>query len=116
MKRLYISAIATSALIALPAFSQADCDRPDMINVPAGTTSTLDEMLEAQANVRDFLATMEEYLDCVNAEIESAPKDSPPETQAEMIEQFNSGITEMETVAARFNDARVAYQEANPSE
>ena len=73
-------------------------------------------MLEAQSGVRDFLTSMETYLECVNDTIESAGEETAPETRNAWIADYNSAVGEMESTAERFNEERVAYQQANPSD
>jgi len=114
MKKLAKYVLVVSCCIAAPAFAQ--CDSPTMVSIPDGATATLDDMLAAQSAVRDYLGAMEEYLACLNEEIEAQDDETPEEMQALMVERHNSGVTEMETVAATFNEQRVAYQEANASD
>jgi hypothetical protein len=102
-----------ASFFAFSAYAQ--CDNPAIVEVPDGATSTLEQMLEAQTAVRNFMAAMEEYLDCLNEEIEALTEESPEETRVLLVERHNSGITEMEALAAAFNEQRIAYQEANPS-
>ena len=116
MKRPSITLAAVIALFAVSANAQ-NCDRPSMINVPNGATSSLEQMLDAQSTVRDFLSSMETYLDCMNEQIEDSSGDDEASVDANtaLVDDYNSGVTEMETIAAQFNEERIAYQEANPS-
>jgi hypothetical protein len=117
MKRISLSVAASAALlISGSAFAQSSCDRPIEVNIPDGASASLDDMLEAQSGVRDYLSDMEEYLECMNDMIDSANEETPPETVNAWINDYNEGVGEMETVAERFNEERVAYQQANPSE
>jgi hypothetical protein len=75
----------------------------------------MDELLAAQANVKEYLAEMEAYLACLNEELEAAGEDSPAEFKSLMVNRHNSGVTEMETVAAAFNEQIKAYRAANPN-
>lgn len=109
--------IAMCAMLAAgPALAQSQCERPAPVTIPDGASATLDDMLEAQSGVRDFLSAMEAYLECVNGVIESATEETPPETRNGWIENYNGAVGEMESVANRFNEERVAYQQANPPE
>lgn len=118
MKALIASAAIIFTCLSTSAFAQSECDRPSMISVPDGKNSTLDQMLEGQSNVQDFMASMEAYLDCMNEQIEGVEgeEEAAEATRALLVEQYNSGVTEMEAVAAKFNEERIAYQEANPSQ
>lgn len=114
MKRFAGSVLAFSFLAAGPVFAQ--CDSPTMVSVPDGATATLDEMLAAQTAVRNYMSEMEEFLACINEQIEAQDEETPEEVRAMMVERHNSAVTEMENVAAAFNAQRIAYQEANPSD
>ncbi|HMB74237.1 MAG TPA: hypothetical protein VKQ06_11740 [Gammaproteobacteria bacterium] len=109
--------IAVCAMLATgQALAQSQCERPASVTIPDGASATLDDMLEAQTGVREFLTTMETYLNCMNGIIESATDETPAETLNAWIAEYNGAVGEMETVAARFNEERVAYQQANPSQ
>lgn len=101
--------------VLITAQASAECDRPDMIQVPDGRSSTLEQMLETQGAVRSYLAEMEEFLACLNEEIDAQPEDTPQEVATGRIDRYNAAVTEMEAVAAKWNEERVAYQQANPS-
>ena len=98
------------------AMSSLACDAPAEINIPPGDEATLDEMLAAQTDVRDFIAAMEEYLTCMDGEIEALAEDTPEEERTLMVDQYNSGVDQMEEVAAAFNESRQQYQDAQSAE
>ncbi len=98
------------------AMSALACDMPAEVVIPNGEEATLDEMLAAQSGVRDFIAAMEEYLTCMDGEIEAMGEEANEEEHAAMVEQYNSGVDQMEDVAARFNEARQQYQDAQATE
>lgn len=117
MNRISLSVTTTIAmLITGTALAQMQCDRPANANIPDGASASLDQMIEAQTGVREYLTAMEEYLECMNEHIDSADDDTDSDTVNEWINQYNAGVDEMEATAARFNEERVAYQQANPSE
>ena len=92
------------------------CEMPAAIVIPNGAEATLDEMLAAQSGVRDFIAAMEEYLACMDGEIEAMGEDASEEEHAAMVEQYNRGVDQMEEVAALINEARQQYQDAQATE
>lgn len=112
MNRLFLSLMLAAAAATQAA---AECTPPAEVEIPDGRTATLEQMLEAQTAVRAYLADMEVFLACINEEVEAQPEDTPQEVAAALIERHNAAVTEMETVAARFNEQRIAYQEAHPS-
>ncbi|HEX7081133.1 MAG TPA: hypothetical protein VF329_08980 [Gammaproteobacteria bacterium] len=105
---LVLSAFATAGALA--------CETPSMVNVPDGTTATMEQMVAAQQEVKDYVAAMEDYLACVNEELEAAGEDAPEEYKALMIERHNSAVGEMEAVAAAFNEQVRAYRAAHAEE
>ena len=98
-----------SALLALggSTLAFAQCDAPPVVSIPAGDEATLEQMIEAQTGVRDFMAAMDVYLTCVDEEIEAAGE----EATEEMVELYNDGVAQMEGLAADFNEARQLFQE-----
>ena len=89
----------------------AQCDAPPMVSVPAGDEATLEQMIEAQTGVRDFMAAMDVYLTCVDEEIEAAGEEATEEYREEMVELYNDGVAQLEELAADFNEARQLFEE-----
>jgi hypothetical protein len=112
--RMLAVTLLAGGLFSLQAAAQ-QCEAPAEVTVPSGATATLDQMLEAQAQVKSFLAAMETYLDCMNTSIEALPADAPAEQRGALVELYNAGVMSMEGTAAKFNEERVAYQEAHPA-
>ena len=72
--------IAASALFAFPALGLA-CEYPERPTLPDGGTATKDEMIAAQSAVKAFLASIDEYLTCIEQEEKDAiaAMDNPDE-------------------------------------
>src|SRR5690606_39127951 len=104
-------ALAPCLLMAASALA---CEMPTMVEVPDGATASAEQMVQAREQVTLYVAAMEEYLACVNDEIEVAGEDAPGEFKALMIQRHNAAVSEMETVAAAFNDQLQAFRAANP--
>jgi hypothetical protein len=92
----------TSCLAAVAsccAFAAAACETPAMVAIPAdGKTATEAEMLAAQAQVKAYVAAMNDYVACI---------------KALMITRHNAAVNEIESVAAAFNEQIKAYRAAN---
>ena len=98
------------SLIALGgATSALACDPPAVVEIPRGDEATLEEMQAAQAGVQEFIAAMDEFLACIDGEIEALGEDATEEDHAGLVEQYNEGVTQMEDVAADFNEQRQLY-------
>ena len=115
-KTLATTLLLTASCLSVSAF--AACEQPSMVSIPDGKTSTMDELLTVQTSVKAYMAEMEDYLACVNEELEAGGDDAPAQFKALMVTRHNAAVTEMETVAATFNEQVAAYKAANeaPSE
>jgi len=96
------------------------CDYPPKISLPNGTTATKEEMLTAQKNVKQYVADMEAYLECIVSEEQAARADmvdldADTEQQREDLlnKKYNAAVEEMEMLAAAFNSEVQAYKARN---
>jgi hypothetical protein len=112
MKAFAIGAAAVASLLSPSAF--AACEQPSMVAVADGATATMEELLTVQRSVKSYMAEMEVYLACLNEELETAGEDAPAEFKSLMVNRHNSAVTEMETVAAAFNEQVQAHRAAHP--
>lgn len=121
MRHLVPAALfAAAALAAGPA--HAACTYPRApASMPNGSTATMEEMVAGQKEVKQYMADMDTYLKCLDAE---TPK--PPAAETELTEQqkqdlqraesmraqkHNAAVAEMESVAERFNQQLRAFRE-----
>ena len=70
MKNLTIIA-AASLIFATPSFGFA-CEYPQRPALPDGSVASKEDMIAAQAAVKEFLAAVDEYLDCIEQEEKDA--------------------------------------------
>ena len=90
------------------------CEYPPLVAVPSGEDATMEELLAAQAQIREYMTAMEEYLVCVNEETEAAGNNAPEVYGQIMATRHNAAVLEMETVADLFNQQVQAFRAANP--
>ena len=90
------------------------CEYPPLVAVPSGEDATMEELLATQAQIREYMTAMEEYLVCVNEETEAAGDNAPEEYGQIMATRHNAAVLEMETVADLFNQQVQAFRAANP--
>ena len=114
MNRLLSLAIASLLFSAPLALA---CEYPQRVKVPNGATATKDEMISGQRAVKDYMASMDEYLACIEQEekdtLESMSEITEEEREvrsAALIKKHNAAVEEMELVAARFNEEVRAYK------
>jgi hypothetical protein len=110
---------STSCLVAVIAGGYAAtglaCENPQAVTIPDGKSSTLEQMLAAQGQVKTYQAAMAEFLACIDAELEAQGEDAPEEFKSLMVSRHNAAVAEMEGVAAAFNDQIKAFRAANPA-
>lgn len=111
--------LAITIASALVAMSPAalGCDYPQRAEIPNGTTASKEEMLAGQRAIKAYMATMEEYLSCIEqneSETVASMQDITEEEKAvratALTKKHNAAVEEMELTAARFNEAVRAYK------
>lgn len=109
----------TSALVAVIAsgygIAAAACEQPAAVAMPDGKTSSMDQMLAAQAQVKAYQAAMNEYLACIISDLEAEGEQAPEEFKSLMVARHDAAVAEMEGVADAFNQELRAYRAANPA-
>jgi len=105
----------TASLIFL-AQSALACDYPRRVLIPNGNTASKEEMIESQKGVKQYVADMQIYLECIVDEekiARDAMGDLKPEIEQEredmVNKKYNAAVDEMERLAAQFNAERQAY-------
>ena len=108
---------AVSVAILFIAQSAFACDYPQRVDMPNGTTATKDEMIAGQKGVKKYMATMDSYLACIEAEeaqavIELGDVDEETSRQREEMfnKKYNAAVEEMNLVAEEFNMQVRAYK------
>ena len=102
-------ALLVLALAAGPA--TAGCEYPAPVPVPDGKTASANEMSAAQKDVQAYVASMEQYLDCLAREEAALPPDQQtPESQALTVKRHNAAVEAMERLAAQFNEQVRAFK------
>ena len=81
---------------------------------PDGNTATRDEMIAAKHDFDRYNGEMNTYLDCLNLEMDAAPKDSSKMTPDEkkkvdqeqkiLVQKHNAAVDELQAVVGRFNE------------
>lgn len=94
------------------------CDYPSRVDLPDGTNASKDEMVQAQKSVKTYMTQMNDYLDCIAEQTQSAKdaQEAPEITvqrEAMLNKRHNAAIEEMETLAAGFNEQVRAYKGKN---
>ncbi len=104
------SATTLGALILLASPLALACDYPDRPHIPDGEAAAKDELLAAKSGVQNFIAAVDEYLTCIEAEetsaIEELPEITPEELQRRndmLNKKFDAANEEKALVGEQFN-------------
>lgn len=108
--------LAPGAIFFLTSSLAIACDYPDRPYIPEGGTASKEAMLAAKTDVQAFLADVDEYLRCVEAE-EKAAIDSLENPDAEVLRErdlaltrkFDAANEEKALVGEQFNQQVRAY-------
>jgi hypothetical protein len=111
--------VLTSCVLAAIAtgygLDAAACEAPSPVAIPDGATSTREQMLAAQAQVKAYNVSMNEFIACIDSELDAQGEQAPDEFKSLMVSRHNNAVAEMEGVAASFNEQLRAFRAANPT-
>lgn len=110
-KSAHLLIVGATVFICLPV--HAECDFPAAVEIPSGATATNEDMSAGQTLVKQYMAEMEAYLDCLDNEEATIPEKQTPEAKKLHRQRHNSTVDQMETVAAQFNEQIRAYKKVN---
>lgn len=114
--------IRTAASLALIFAAQGAlaCDYPQRIDVPNGVTASKDDMIAGQKGVKTYMASMEDYLACIEADEAQAvlglgdvDEDTKRQREDMFNKKYNAAVEEMNLVAEEFNVQVRAYKDRN---
>jgi len=116
MNRLIRTTVSVAILFATQgAFA---CDYPQRVDVPVGVTATKDDMISGQKGVKTYMASMEEYLACIEGDEAQAvltmgdvDEDTKRQREEMFNKKYNAAIEEMNLVAEEFNMQVRAYKD-----
>jgi polyisoprenoid-binding protein YceI len=105
------------ALMVLAAFlapaAQAACEYPADVKIPEGKSASQEEITAASAAVKKYLADMETYTGCLDAEVAALPAEQQtPEVKAMHVKRYNAAVDAMEATANAFNEQLRAFKAA----
>ena len=89
------------------------CDYPPDLKLPDGKSATQEEITTASTTVKKYLADMEAYTACLDAEFAAVPvEQQTPEAKAMHVKKYNAAVDAMEAEAAAFNEQLRAFKAA----
>ena len=112
----------TTAVIAMLFAVQGAfaCEYPQRVSVPDGATASKEDMIAGQKGVKSYMASMEEYLSCIEAdeakrvlELGNVDDDTKRQQEEMFNKKYNAAVEEMNLVAEEFNMQVRAYKDRN---
>ncbi len=108
--------LSVFALFALHHSAFAACEYPAKVDVPNGATATEAEMIAGQKEVKRFMAEMDLYLTCLDAEVKGAKVEGEdPAITAQRdeiaVKRHNAAVDNLDGVAADFNAQVRAFKD-----
>jgi hypothetical protein len=108
----------------LAAHAHATCSYPQSpAKPPDGNTASRDEMVAAKKDFDRYNGEMNVYLDCLNLEMDAAPKDLSKLTPDEkkkadqeakiLVQRHNAAVDELQAVVGRFNEQLKIFKAKN---
>ncbi|MDH3612518.1 MAG: hypothetical protein OEU90_00130 [Gammaproteobacteria bacterium] len=95
------------------------CDYPERPHIPDGSTTSKDKLLTAKSDVQNYIAAVDEYLQCVEdkekAAIAELADPAPEELQRRndlLNKKFDAANEEKALVGEQFNQQIRAYNQA----
>ena len=86
------------------------CEFPDVPEIPAADGATMEQMVGAQGAIQEYMADSNELLDCLTGITDN--EELPAEDRQAAINAYNTEVAAQEELAARWNDVRTAFLEA----
>ena len=94
-------------------FALSDCFYPKMnVNIPNGSTATMEEMVAAQASFKAYNADMEAYLECLDDEIALVSEDLDiyPDIKKASDLKYDAAVDVLTQAAEEWNQAVRDYK------
>ena len=92
------------------------CDYPERPAIPDGSTASKDELIEAKNSVQDFMAKVDEYLNCIESAEKAAveemnsPSEEVLQRRDEMLnKKFDAANDEKALLGEQFNQQIRAF-------
>ncbi len=108
--------LALGATLFMTSSLAIACDYPNRPHIPEGNTASKEDMLAAKSDVQTFLAAVDEYLRCVEAEeqaaingLEDPDADAVRERELALNRKFDAANEEKALVGEQFNQQVRAY-------
>ena len=111
--KLIISTALIIGSLGYAQFALSDCFYPKMkVDIPNGSTATMEDMVAAQADFKSYNADMDAYLDCLDDELSKISQDLEgyADIKAHSDAKYNAAIDQLTEAAEEWNQAVRGYK------
>ncbi len=117
MNKFFVSIIVLASMLCA-GWASAECVEPVDVVLPDGVTATTAEMVEGQANVKQYVIDAQAFLACMDEqEQEQASADTVTEDDKKAnVARYNTTVDRMQAAAQGFNEQIKAYKEVQAAE
>ena len=94
-------------------FALSDCLYPKMkMDIPNGSTATMEEMVAAQNNFNGYNADMNAYLECLDDELSKISEDFEgyADIKSHSDSKYNAAVEQLQEAAEEWNQAVRGYK------
>ena len=108
-----ISVLLLIGSLSYAQFALSDCNYPKMnVDIPNGSTATMEEMVAAQTNFKAYNTDMNSYLECLDGELSKISEDFEGYKDIKRIsdDKYNAAYDELTEAAEEWNQAVRGYK------
>ena len=111
--RITLAALVLACSLAPQA--EAACEYPGDVKLPDGATATEADMTAASAAVRQYVAAIEAYANCLDTEFAALPAEQQtPDAKAMVNKRYNAAEDAKVATANAFNEQLRAFKAKKP--
>ncbi|MBN8280172.1 MAG: hypothetical protein J0M16_06160 [Gammaproteobacteria bacterium] len=106
-----VLALSSLALSSLASPARAACEYPSQVKLPDGASATEADMAAAATAVKKYVADIEAYANCLDAEFAALPAEQQtPEAKDLVTKRFNAAEEAKVAAATAFNEQLRAFK------
>ncbi|MDG1462644.1 MAG: hypothetical protein P8R04_03665 [Gammaproteobacteria bacterium] len=113
LRALTRASLLTGFCLLVSLAANANCDFPASLEVPDGNTASEAELVASQAAIKQYMASAEEYVACLDAEAEAIGPEITEDQVRIRDMKHDAAVDEMEKLAAEFNAQVRAFKRNN---
>ena len=110
MNKFFVSIIVLAGML-YAGWASAECLEPVDVVLPDGVTATTAEMVEGQANVKQYVIDAQAFLACMDEQEQASADTATEDDKKASVARYNATVDKMQAAAQGFNEQIKAYKE-----